>query len=146
MTEPDGDPSQWRCDLCNTRHSVSPIRWTYFTPSTLSPEATERALRDDKAAGFQQVDLLPGEKPGVAFKDEEWAVCQPCHELICDGSLEALVARCIAQQEGSYVIIGLATDDNDPLARMLAEARSQAVKIIATFWTHRSGAPQPFEG
>lgn len=136
--------ADWRCDICTVRHSVSPIRWTYRTADSLDAEQRARLLAlPGPRSGLVWAEPLPGETPGFVFEDPEWAVCQPCHELICDGDLYSLIARNVEMQGGAaFVVIGGA-EATPEVERLIVEAQETAAAILTAFWTHRVGDPEP---
>lgn len=139
MSEHAAPPeSEWRCDICTVRHVIEPIRWTYCTADSLDAEQRARLLAlPGPKTGLIWDDVRPGETPGFVFEDPEWAVCQPCHELIQDGDLDSLIAR-HAEMEGGLLVIG-----PPEIQRLLDEALEASATILRAFWTHRVGDPEP---
>lgn len=66
-----------RCDLCNIQ--IEGNCWTYATPNT--------APDPDTAVG-----------PLYWAEDEEWAVCEDCHQLIQEKNWPQLFWRSVEQQ------------------------------------------------
>jgi hypothetical protein len=143
---PPGERDAWRCDTCSRRHAESPIRWTYRTKSSVSQveydHLKEHMKKHPKIRGIDLVPTSIGELPGVAFEDEQWAVCQPCHELIQDGDLESLITR---NFEAQYVDIMVVGDSDGRVAQMIEMAKVESASVIAAFWFHRDGYPERFE-
>lgn len=134
-----------RCDVCTVRHSESPILWTYRTADSLSVDDRERLMamtKPDQQHGILWVDKLPWEESGFVFQDPEWAVCQPCHELICDGDLRGIIERNFEQQWGAMIVIG-PEEGREQITEMLRESQAATVHILFAFWTHRIGEPVP---
>lgn len=144
MSEGAVPEEEWRCDICTVPHSVSPIRWTYRTADSLDAEQRAHLLSlPGPHFGIIWEEPKPGETPGFVFQDPEWAVCQPCHELICDGDLHALIARNEEMQWSGMLVIGADAKSQRAVEGLIREAKEASAAILTAFWTHRVGDPVP---
>ena len=141
MPSPEALANQanWRCDTCGVKHSVSPISWTYRTPSHASERvraaAAEVFANSDRRVGIESLPDIEGEPPGTVFQDEEWGVCQPCHELMAEGALRGLIERNVRQS--GLVVVG-----DDPVVRLtVAQAQAEVMNILAAFWVAKEPNP-----
>lgn len=102
-----------KCDLCNNNCDPhSEPAWTYRTVNTVSGP-------DDPSvpAGM-----------GIWAEDEEWLVCEKCHNIIQSGNQVALAARSIIEQAKVQ-------------GRMVDAHRAEILRIHKLFWTALSTQP-----
>lgn len=136
MRVPDGDPSTWRCDTCNERHAVAPIAWTYVTQSTAPAEASARVRAEAAVSVTRGLEVRPG--TGTTFEDDEWGVCQACHEIICDGTVGDLIDRNFQMQFGHLLLLG---DADAIFEDAIKKAKVQVAAILILFWQHKEPNP-----